>query len=79
MANKSNYRIVKETTQALLIEDLGPWDQYMTVTNNVENVVEELKEKLAGRRLFYMDSEKQMDEILYKRNPIAFKFIGFRS
>jgi len=50
---KSNYTIVREPfaytksqreDEALIIRDLGPWDKFMTVTNNAENVVKELFE-----------------------------------
>lgn len=28
-----HYMIVKDTTDSVLIRDLGPWDRHMTVTN----------------------------------------------
>ena len=39
---KANYQIVETTDDYVLIEDIGPWDQYMSVTNAAESVVEEL-------------------------------------
>lgn len=53
----------------VVIRDLGPWDQYKTVTNDAENVVEFLVEAEVlrpGDRLFYFDSSGQLDEILVK-------------
>lgn len=50
----------------LVIVDLGPWDRYPTVTNDAEAVVAELvgSGQLAGRRLFYFDSEGEPGEIV---------------
>ena len=70
---KANYNIVEETNELVCIRDLGPWDTYQTVTNAAEEVVKELAEYLNGRRLLYIDSENQKDELLHKDN----KFIGF--
>ena len=52
-------------------EDVG-----MSVTNDAENVVAELFENGLlnnGKRLFYYDSEGQLDEILHEEG----KFTGF--
>lgn len=60
----------------LVIRDIGPWDRYMTITNDAEHVVEELVSKgvlPAGRRLLYYDSEGELDELLVKDG----KFAGF--
>lgn len=74
MGNRAHYRIVGETDYALIIEDLGPWDYHMTVTNDAAGVVAELATELAGRRLFYFDSVGALDEITHQRG----KFTGFR-
>jgi hypothetical protein len=61
---------------ALIIVDLGPWDQFVSVTNAAEEVVEELVKagKLPhGRRLLYYDSDSQLDEIVMEGG----KFKGF--
>jgi len=71
---KANYSIEKETDQYILIRDLGPWDKYATVTNAAEAVVKDLAGRLAGRRLFYYDSEGEPSEMLHK----AGQFAGFR-
>jgi len=62
----ANYRVVIEDAKRLVIQDVGPWDVYPTVTNDAEWVVESLAGKLAGRRLFYIDSENEMDELVVK-------------
>ena len=62
--------------EPLVIKDVGPHDKYPTITNDAEAVVWELvarKELTPGRRLFYIDSEGNKDEILIKDG----KFAGF--
>ena len=64
----------------LVIQDIGPWDEYLTVTNDAERVVDVLFKEgrlPEGRRLFYFDSEEgseKLDELLIKDG----KFAGFR-
>lgn len=70
-----NYRIISVTSEIVTIEDLGPWDQYMTVTNGAEFVISELTPLLGTRRLLYVDSEGNMDELLHNGEG---KFEGFR-
>lgn len=68
-----NYSMIGSDVDSVTIQDLGPWDKYMTVTNAAAQVVEELREMLNGRRLFYIDSEGNRDEILHVNG----KFHGF--
>jgi len=72
---KPNYRIVEDTADCLVIQDLGPWDRHMTVTNGAEEVVVELATRLRGRRLEYYDSEGHRDQLLIKNGT----FVGFAS
>ena len=68
----------RSTPSILFIKDLGPWDQFPTVTNDAEGVVERLFKSGAlkeGMRLQYGDSDRQVDEILIKDK----KFSGFAS
>ena len=71
--NKPNFIIESETDDCLLIRDIGPWDRHPSVTNAVEEVVEELAPRLRGRRLEYIDSDGQRDQLLVKNG----KFAGF--
>ncbi len=76
MNRKANYFIVTSDRNQVIIQDVGPWDQCPTVTNDAENVVRELAAEghlSNGRRLFYYDSEGQLDEILVKDGV----FVGF--
>jgi len=74
MKRRANYTIVASDRNQVIIQDVGPWDQYPTVTNDAENVVKELVAKgyLAdGRRLFYYDTDGILDEILVKDGAFA--------
>jgi len=81
MLNRSNYRIVENDfrmEKPLVIEDLGPWSSFLTITNDAEAVVEELAnrgELPDGRRLIYIDSEGRRDEILIQHG----RFAGFKA
>lgn len=66
-----NFEVIDDLPDMLLIKDLGPWDQFSTVTNAVEQVVTELAGRLGKRRLCYIDSEGNTDEILVKDGQFA--------
>ncbi len=70
---KANYELVEHDERRVLIRDVGPWDQYLTVTNAAEEVVAELLPMLKGRRLEYIDSEGERAVITVKDG----KFAGF--
>lgn len=79
--SKARYEfVIAETTpSALVIRDLGPWDRFPTVTNDVEQVLAELLaagelRHSSGRRLFYYDSEGRKDEILFDERGM---FVAF--
>ena len=48
---RSNWRIHERTDQFLIIEDLGPWNKYLSITNDAEAVVLELVPQLEGKFL----------------------------
>lgn len=65
----AKYDIESVTPDAVRIRDQGPWDKYLTITNDVEWVVTQLVAAgyLKGnQRLLYWDSEGEMGEILVK-------------
>lgn len=70
---RANYEIVEDTPEVLCLEDMGPWDKFLTVTNDADHVVEELLPVLGNRRLEYYDSDGQRDQLLVKDG----KFAGF--
>jgi hypothetical protein len=69
----ANFHIIEQGPEHVCIEDIGPWDKHPSVTNDAEGVVERLSCVLEGRRLFYLDSEGNRDELLVKDG----KFAGF--
>lgn len=75
----ARYRIVDDTDAARIIRDLGPWDKHGTVTNDAERVVAELAPILRGRRLYYFDSEGDLDELVVKDGRFAGFKVGPRS
>lgn len=65
---------VERTPEVLVIRDVGPHTRHPTVTNDAEEVVRRLHAALAlpaGRRLFYYDSEGQLDELLVRDGVFA--------
>ena len=72
---QANFEVVWADRDMVLIRDIGPWDSHPTVTNDVENVVRRVAHFLRGRRLEYIDSNKNRDEIVVKDG----KFAGFKA
>lgn len=72
----ANFAVVVSTDESLTIKDLGPWNQFPSVTNDAENVVAILMARgllKPGQRLLYYDSYGVLDELLVKDG----KFAGF--
>lgn len=71
----ARFEVLETTENSLVIQDIGPWGVYPSVTNDAENVVAKLHSdgSLGCRLLYYYDSEGQMDRILHQNG----KFIGF--
>ena len=63
-----------EEHKILYIKDVGPWDQYPTVTNGAEDVVASLINAHIledGYRLLYYDSDDILDELLVENGAFA--------
>lgn len=71
MTRDPRFEIVEETADYVLIRDLGPWDRHLTITNGAEEVVRALSGMLRGRRLEYIDSSGQRDQLLVKDGLFA--------
>ena len=71
--NYPNYEILEDTDTHVLLKDVGPWDQYPTITNAAEKVVKKWWKTLNGRELRYIDSEGDNAKLTYDRD----EFIGF--
>lgn len=63
----------RTTEECLVIQDIGNWSGCLTVTNDVDWVVKQVAPLLNGRRLEYIDSEGQRDQILVAGG----RFAGF--
>lgn len=74
MRLRAKYRIEEQTEEKIVIRDVGR--ECMSVTNDAEAVVRDLQQNrmLDGRRLFYFDSEGQLDELKHDGNGL---FTGF--
>ena len=75
MSEIANYSIVEDVPERVVIKDLGPWDQCMTITNDAEGVVERVAPMLNGRPLFYYDSEGELSQLLVDQD--LGRFLGF--
>lgn len=73
MSRDAQFDVIEDTPEYLLIRDCGPWDQHRSVTNDAEGVVARLLDRLAGRRLEYLDSEGERAVLLVRDG----RFAGF--
>ncbi len=76
LTGEANFSIVDSNDSYVIIKDLGPWDQHPTVTNDAEGVVKRIVlggYLRLGQRLYYSDSEGDVDELLVRDG----KFAGF--
>lgn len=77
-STSAHYRIVMETTEAVVLQDCAAWGQYSSVTNAAPSVVFELERLLHGRRLFYFASDGELGELLVAKDHRGYvKFAGF--
>jgi len=74
MPSRANYSIVVDSPKALVVQDIGPWSDFPTVTNDAEAVVEQLASRLHGRPLYYYDSDGDIGRLLVTNDG---KFNGF--
>jgi hypothetical protein len=69
-----NYRVVKVTPNVVHIVDLGVG---RSVTNDAENVVEEVNRQYPARRIIYRDTDGQWDELVHNNGVfVDFKFLN---
>ena len=71
---RSNYVINSEDENQIVLKDLGPWDQYLTITNDAENIIEELSAEQKEKIIYYFDSNSVLTELLV----LDGKLKGFR-
>jgi len=73
---EAQFDVLFSNKDVLTIKDIGPWDTYLTVTNDIENVVRRLyiSELLVhGQWLNVVDSEGNCDNIVHEHG----KFVSF--
>ena len=70
---RANFTIVEENDERICLQDLGPWDRYLSITNDAEEVVRQLAGRLRGRRLEYLDSDGELTRLVVEDG----KFVGF--
>ena len=74
------YEIVVNKPHIIIVRDLGPHDQFPTITNAVERLIYDLRnhgylgDSSKEKRLGYYDSSDWLDEIIYNSNG----FVSFR-
>jgi hypothetical protein len=71
----ANYIIIEDAPDRLVLKDIGPWNKFLTVTNDIEWVVSQVAPRLNGRILLYHDSEDRPDRIIVRNG----KFAGFQA
>ena len=75
---KSNFTILTNTTQVIVLKDLGPWDHFKTITNDAEAVVQYLfksgRLQPADKQIVYYDSDGEATRILHDSKG---NFTGF--
>lgn len=72
MRPRSNYQHwLDERNGLIMVEDLG--GPYMSVTNDAESVVREMFTLYGDKRILYIDSIGNLDELLHDRG----RFTGF--
>ncbi|MEE8241505.1 MAG: hypothetical protein V3R16_09580 [Nitrospirales bacterium] len=76
--NSANFEIVERDKYHVVLRDLGPWDERLTITNDAPAVVQDLVSDgtlAKGAWLFYYDSAGDLDEIIVTDG----RFAGFRA
>lgn len=73
MRDQANYEVIEISTRRIVLADIGPWDEYKTITNDAESVVSNFAGTIGNRRIFYYDSDGELTELLVKDG----RFAGF--
>lgn len=65
---RSNFVINRITPEVVELQDVGPWDQYQTITNDADAVVAYLYQKemlTPEKQIVYMDFSGEWTEIFH--------------
>ncbi len=71
-SRRSQYQIVRQTSEIVWIEDLGVGK---TVTNDAEAVCAELFNEVGNKRIIYKDTDGNWDELLHDKGY----FTGYKA
>jgi len=67
MTRISNYEILVNDEHEILLKDIGPWDTYLTITNNIDDILLELGTLLKNNiNLYYINSDNITIKVIYK-------------
>ena len=78
--NKAAYEVVERDAGKVVLRDVGPWNEHPTVTNDAEQVVEEVFAWAGARRILYYDSEGELTELVHDGPRfVRFAFVRVRS
>jgi hypothetical protein len=69
----ARFAMLHSDDRSVTIRDEGPWSFHPTITNDAEWVVASMLTIVGKRRLFYVDSDGRLDELLIKNQ----RFAGF--
>lgn len=78
--NRANYVVICAPREFILIKDVGPHDQFLTVTNGAEFVIQEMWANgflLERPRIFYVDTDEVVDELRYSMDGTQPRFTGY--
>ena len=73
---EARFKVIGHNDRVLAIKDIGPWDEYLTVTNDIENVVRRLYasgDLVHGQSLNVVDSEGDCDTVIHEHG----EFVSF--
>lgn len=73
---EAQYKVIGDYPSRLVIKDLGPWEEHLTVTNDAEGVVKRVFPQLGERRLFCIDSSGESHELVVNDDGGFFGFGG---
>lgn len=64
----SNFTILSNSPEVIVLEDLGPWNMFQTITNDAEAVVKYLYnsgQACDSKQIVYKDSEGEWTELCH--------------
>lgn len=75
MTRQVNFEIIEANADGeVTLRDLGPWDQFLTITNDADAVVQRVVAEFPNvKRIFYFDSRGDKCELLFANG----RFKGF--